>query len=107
MECLWRNWREAKIDEMLAGSLMGIVARQGSNELPLVRPTPSRPVRSQKVFEGGNGPRLQGLYKPVMKKPRMDNVETINDKYAARKGFQTSEDLLDFRKLKRTAEDMK
>jgi tRNA pseudouridine38/39 synthase len=50
---------------------------------------------------------LQGLYKPVMKKPRMDNVETINDKYAARKGFQTSEDLLDFRKLKRTAEDMK
>lgn len=107
MEGLWRNWREAKIDEMLAASLMGIVANQGSKELPLTRPTRSKPSRSQKVFEGGDMARLQGVYKPVMKKPRMEDVKTINEKYAVRKGFQKSEDLLDFRRQKRSEDDTK
>jgi tRNA pseudouridine38/39 synthase len=105
MEDLWKNWREAKIDEMLAGSLLGVVANQGGQELPLER-TNSRikPIRSQKIFEGGDAARLQGLYKPVMMKSRMDSVETINERYAIRKGFEKPEDLQAFRRLKLSAE---
>ena len=104
MEGLWRNWHEAKMDEMLAGSLMSIVANQGDKEPPLERPTRSKPIRSQKVFEGGHGARLQGPYKPVMTKPRLDSVETINERYAVRKGFEKSGDLQDFRRLKFSTE---
>ena len=100
MEILWRNWHEVKIDEMLAGSLMSIVANQRDTEAPLEFPTRSKPIRSQKVFEGGDGARLQGPYKPVMTKPRLDSVETINERYAIQKGFKKSEDLQEFRRLK-------
>lgn len=105
MECLWKNWRETKMDEMLAGSLMGVVARQGDKELPLERgASRSKPIRSQKVFEGNDTSRLQGLYKPVMQKHRMDSAEVINEKYAHRKGFEDSEEMKakGYRRLKLT-----
>jgi tRNA pseudouridine38/39 synthase len=49
--------------------------------------------KSQKVFDGGDVPRLQGTYIPVMKKLLMDAVDVINEKYAVRKGFENAEDL--------------
>ena len=105
MEDLWKNWREAKIDEMLAGSLLGVVANQGDKEIPLERTNVRiKPIRSQKIFEGGDTARLQGLYKPVMEKPRMDSVETINARYASRKGFEKPEDLQGYRRLKLSTE---
>jgi tRNA pseudouridine38/39 synthase len=104
MDGLWKNWREAKIDEMLAGSLMSIVANQGDRELSVEGPNSNKQIKSQKIFEGADVPRSQGQYKPVMKKPRMEDVETINKKYAVRKGFETPEDLRGYRKLKLSAE---
>ncbi|RDW64915.1 pseudouridine synthase-1 [Coleophoma cylindrospora] len=94
MDNLWEVWKERKIDEMLAGSLMGVVAKQGL-PIPLLSSnvTERRGVRSQKVFDGGNVPRLQGRYTPVMKKPRLETVEAINEKYAIKKGFESAEDL--------------
>lgn len=88
---LWEVWRERKIDEILAGSLLDVVQRQGAEikDLSLSK----RPNRSQKVFHGGDTPRLQGTYQPVMEKPPMESVVAINDRYAMRKGFESAEHL--------------
>jgi tRNA pseudouridine38/39 synthase len=93
MDDLWKVWRERKIDEMLAGSLVDAVSRQGNRVEELEAGNGKKGSRSQKVFDGGDIPRLQGTYIPVMKKPMMDAVDVINEKYAVRKGFESAEDL--------------
>jgi len=92
---VWRVWRGRKMDEVLAGSLLDVVTSQGrkrveesgDEEAPHGRVGESR---SQKVFQGGDGPRLAGRYIPVMEKPRMESVEAINARFAKRKGFEMS-----------------
>ena len=103
MDDLWKVWRERKIDEMLAGALMGVVSYQGTEVMELECTLGSKAGKSQKVFDGGNGPRLQGIYVPVMKKPLIDSVDVINQKYAIRKGFESAEDMKaqGFRRLNR------
>ncbi|PMD61871.1 pseudouridine synthase [Hyaloscypha bicolor E] len=93
MDDLWKVWRERKIDEMLAASLVDTVSRQGNRVEELEAGNGKKGSKSQKVFDGGNVPRLQGTYIPVMKKPVMDAVDVINEKYAVRKGFESAEDL--------------
>jgi tRNA pseudouridine38/39 synthase len=90
MEDLWKVWRERKVDEVLAGALIDVVSKQGGKAAEL---SPGKLNRSQKVFDGGNVPRLQGTYTPVMKKPLMDPVDVQNEKYAVRKGFENAADL--------------
>jgi tRNA pseudouridine38/39 synthase len=108
MENLWQVWRERKIDEMLAGTLINVVAKQGgaASELSLGRE--KKASRSQRVFDGGDVPRLQGTYIPVMRKPKMDSVDVINEKYAIRKGFESGEDMKTqgFRRLNKPAESV-
>lgn len=97
---LWRVWRERKVDEMLIGSLIDVVTKQGTKTEKLTVGN-ERGARSQRVFDGGNGPRLQGTYIPVMQKPKMESVDVINEKYAVRKGFESAEEMkeLGFRRL--------
>ena len=90
MEDLWKIWRERKIDELLAGTLISVVTQQGGK---VAESSPGKPLRSQKVFDGGDAPRLQGTYTPVMKKKMMESVDVINEKYAIRKGFENAADL--------------
>jgi tRNA pseudouridine38/39 synthase len=92
MDSLWSTWRERKIDEMLAGTLMGLVAGQGEKPSDL-SPGEGKVKKSQKVFDGGDRPRLQGVYGPVMKKPLLETVDVINEKYALRKGFESAADM--------------
>jgi tRNA pseudouridine38/39 synthase len=92
MEDIWRLWRERKIDEVLSGTLIDVVTSRGKDAWSLTS-TPKRGAKSQRVFDGGNAPRLKGTYLPVMKMPVMETTETINEKYAIRKGFDGSEDL--------------
>jgi tRNA pseudouridine38/39 synthase len=100
---LWKVWRERKIDEMLAGTLIDVVSKQGKPVQELTAGRASKATKSQKVFDGGDTPRLQGTYTQVMKKQFMETVEIINEKYAMRKGFENSEDLKKqgFRRLNR------
>ena len=102
---LWKVWRERKIDEMIAGTLIDVVANQGSKVSELDAGNGKKGTKSQKVFDGGDTPRLQGTYVPVMKKPLMESVEVINEKYAVRKGFENAEDmkLQGFRRLNNKA----
>ncbi|KAI9756006.1 MAG: hypothetical protein M4579_004051 [Chaenotheca gracillima] len=89
---LWRAWRKRKIDEVLAGSLLDLAAEQG--EKLSASAAGSYIVRehsgkvSQRVFAGGDGPRLAGKYVPVLKKPKMETPETVNKRYAQRKNFE-------------------
>ncbi|KAK4991581.1 pseudouridine synthase deg1 [Elasticomyces elasticus] len=82
---LWEVWRRRKMDEILAGGLLDVVARQGRKTFSEPRSTTK--TRSARVFDGGDAPRSVGPYVPVLKKQRMESVEVINARYAQRKGL--------------------
>lgn len=110
MDNVWCLWRERKIDEMLAGNLLGILSKQGDAPAALSLSDSGKKARmSQKVFDGGDVPRLQGAYVPVMKKPLLESPDVINEKYALRKGFESAEDMKiqGFRRLNKTAEEIR
>jgi tRNA pseudouridine38/39 synthase len=94
-------WRERKMDEVLASSLIDVVAFQGADigDLTVIH---KKGAKSQRVFDGGDVPRPQGTYIPVLKKLQLESPSEINKKYALRKGFENSEELkaAGFRKLK-------
>ena len=83
MEDLWRSWRSAKMDEVLASHLLDLVVSQGvASEMSASRADPDRSTR---VFQGEDSANPVGRYVPVMQKERMEPVEVINAKYLARK----------------------
>ncbi|GAB7349402.1 hypothetical protein MBLNU459_g8519t3 [Dothideomycetes sp. NU459] len=86
MDDLWAVWRKRKIDEVLAGSLLDVVASQGRQSTDDMDMPPSH-ERSVRVYDGGNSARPVGKYVPVMQKARMESVDVINARYAERKGL--------------------
>ena len=81
---LWRVWRQRKIDEVLAGTLLNTAIGQGRRGGGIG----ARNCReSQKVFHGGDTYKPVGKYVPVLEKPRMESVEVINERYARKKGL--------------------
>jgi tRNA pseudouridine38/39 synthase len=89
MPDLWRQWRKVKIDEVLAAQLLDLVALQGKSDggehEPI--PKPEKPEKeNQRVFEGHDNAVPRGKYVPIMQKSRMDPVEVINARWAAKKG---------------------
>ncbi|KAI9846668.1 MAG: hypothetical protein M1837_003723 [Sclerophora amabilis] len=93
---VWSIWRSKKIDEVLAGSLLDLIAGQGrrdhaSDASDISHMGSSRKL-SQKVFRGGDMAKTSGKYVPVLQKPRTETVEIINQKYADRKMFETNEE---------------
>ncbi|RMZ87734.1 hypothetical protein DV736_g5045, partial [Chaetothyriales sp. CBS 134916] len=97
VDVVWKQWRAAKMDEVLTSSLLGLVLSQGDGTAFLRGGfrDPATASRSQKIFDGGNGARIQGRYVRVMDKPKMATLEEQNDKYArtrkARRGSAASE----------------
>ncbi|CAK7223827.1 pseudouridine synthase deg1 [Sporothrix curviconia] len=100
MDGLWRGWHSAKMDEILANRLLDQVLTSQSQALasralasgtlarPLVPPTP--PAKKSHIYEGGDGPRLGGVYIPLLKRSRLASPEEQNDKFARSKGFASS-----------------
>ncbi|KIW02205.1 tRNA pseudouridine(38-40) synthase [Verruconis gallopava] len=90
MTDLWKGWRKAKMDEVLAAQLLDMVSTQGRNDGVDSRgpvPAPDRSGKeNQRVFEGHDSALPRGKYVPVMQRPLMEPVEVINAKWAARKG---------------------
>lgn len=93
MDSLWRTWRHRKIDEMLIGTLMGVVAQQGKPVEELSLGKLVKGSRSQKVFDGGDKARSQGEFKPFVEREKIESVDVINHKYATRKGFENAADM--------------
>lgn len=86
MDSLWTVWRQRKIDEVLAGSMVDLVASQGRQTTLPERPG-AEDRRSQRIFDGGNDPRPVGKYVPVMQKERMEHFEDLNARYRQKKGL--------------------
>ena len=86
LDDLWAVWRQRKIDEVLAGSLLDVVAAQGK---PPPKEDGSLPSseRSARVFDGSSNARAVGTYTPVLQKLRMEPVDVVNARYAERKGL--------------------
>ena len=93
MDSLWRTWRHRKIDEMLIGTLMNVVAHQGPPISSLTLGKLVKGSRSQKVFDGGDKARSQGEFKPFSEREKIESVDVINHKYATRKGFENAADM--------------
>ncbi|KAF2817302.1 pseudouridylate synthase-like protein 3 [Mytilinidion resinicola] len=94
MDDIWEVWHKRKIDEVLAGQLLEIVALQGNPTLGIQQGLEDAGVGikahrtpSARVFDGGDVPRLKGSYLPVLELEKMDAVEVINAKYAKKKGW--------------------
>ncbi|TVY67394.1 tRNA pseudouridine(38/39) synthase [Lachnellula suecica] len=102
MDNLWKVWREKKVDEMLAASLLDEVHYfNGAQNVQDLSAGKSKLGRSQKVFDGGDTPKLQGTYIPVMKKQTMEDVPTINQKFALKKGYESAQAMKDMAYRKR------
>ncbi|KAK5675684.1 pseudouridine synthase deg1 [Elasticomyces elasticus] len=95
MDSLWSLWRQRKMDEVLAGSLMEMVALMGGNQpagsLHNGEPTDSvdqvNPERSDRVFDGSERPRTVGRYVPLSQRKMVDAPELVNARYASRRGL--------------------
>ena len=84
-DSLWNQWRKAKVDEVLAGSLLDLALTQGDGS-GLQRGgfrDPATSTRSQKIFDGGDGARVAGRYVPVMQKAKMQTLKEQNENYRA------------------------
>lgn len=83
MEDLWRGWRAAKMDEVLAGNLLHLVSSQGAP--PVESASRAEAERSTRVVQGDDAAKPVGRYVPVMQKELMDSVDVINAKYLVKK----------------------
>lgn len=84
MEDLWQNWRSSKMDEILASQLMDNVAlREGIN---VDETAVAERDRMQRIFSGDKGAPAKGQYVPVMQRERLESVESVNARWAERKG---------------------
>ncbi|KAI6872388.1 pseudouridine synthase [Hortaea werneckii] len=100
MDELWAQWRQRKIDEVLAGHLMDVVSGLGSRPQPqsgddangqngddVLNVHKDLLERSDRVFDGSDRPRTVGTYIPVLQRERMETPDVVNARYAARKGL--------------------
>ncbi|KAL4794655.1 pseudouridine synthase [Aspergillus venezuelensis] len=93
VEDLWAVWRQRKMDEILAGSLLDLVLQQGDQsdiqDNDIRNFEKERQAKVDKVFRGGEGALANGKYIPLMQKRKMDTVEVQNARYIAAKQRKT------------------
>ncbi|GES61859.1 pseudouridylate synthase 3 [Aspergillus terreus] len=88
---LWSVWRQRKIDEILAGSLLDLAISQGDQNIGKSEFSASEiKNRGQKVFYGANEARTGGPYIPIMEKRKLDPVEVQNARWLASKQRRTA-----------------
>lgn len=84
MEELWSVWRRRKMDEILMGSLLDVVADRGQRSLVGgQRPPYLTGVKkiSPQIFAGGNTAKATGTYIPIFERRTLETVEEINRRY--------------------------
>ncbi|EME46630.1 hypothetical protein DOTSEDRAFT_22677 [Dothistroma septosporum NZE10] len=87
MEELWALWRNRKMDEVLAWSLMDLVAHQGQKPCLDIERDSSGVDRTARMFDGGDKPRAIGEYVPLAQRECMETPGVVNARYALRKGL--------------------
>ncbi|CZT21076.1 related to pseudouridine synthase 3 [Ramularia collo-cygni] len=90
MEELWALWRQRKMDEVLASSLMSVVSTQGGKLEPTHVEARLDSERSARLFDGSEFPRTIGKYVKVANRERLETPDVVNARYALRKGLDSN-----------------
>lgn len=91
---IWKVWRQKKIDEILAGTLLNVIVGQGDQDSNVDQPLKQKtkamanPLSSGKVFLGGSSSHMVGKHTPVLKMQRAERVEVLNARYAKKNGLE-------------------
>ncbi|KAM5473435.1 pseudouridine synthase deg1 [Microsporum audouinii] len=107
VEDLWSLWRNRKIDELLAGTLLESVANRG--QLTALSKGDDHPsnlgqaARSPRVFSGGDNGKPVGKYVPLLERTRLDPVEDMNARYLSKKGHKYWNRVLEYQEEQRKA----
>ncbi|KAF6842923.1 tRNA pseudouridine synthase A [Colletotrichum musicola] len=99
VEGLWANYREKKMDELLANRLLDLVSRQ-------VRGTEGN-AKGTRVFQGGPQGKPSGEYVPIARKQLTPTPVEINNRWAQRKGFKNSEEMRESKNWRKAIKDAK
>ncbi|KAI1637308.1 pseudouridine synthase [Biscogniauxia mediterranea] len=102
---MWGCWRERKMDELLAGQLLGVMAAQADIGLRRDRRAPRHAPPAKRVFEGADRERPSGNYKPVLQKVRLPSPQEVYDKEAKKKGFASAAEMKEAWAAQRRARD--
>jgi tRNA pseudouridine38/39 synthase len=87
---MWEQWRERKMDELLAGQLLGVVTSQADLRLRRNPRAPRYAPVTQKMFEGGNRERGGHKYVPLLQKARIASPQEAYDKEAKKRGYENA-----------------
>ncbi|KAF2737447.1 pseudouridine synthase [Polyplosphaeria fusca] len=92
MDDLWEVWRGRKMEETLGALLMDEVAKLGTGGLGDGGGVEAGGSMKggPRVFDGGDMGRAKGNYIPVLQRERGEAPEVINERYARKKGLDTS-----------------
>lgn len=91
-EVLWELWRKRKMDEILARSLLDLVAAQTAGGRERADSSFGNPLQvsdmppSTRQFAGSDSPRMVGKYVPFAKRGRMEPPDVVNARWLLRKG---------------------
>ncbi|KAI1438956.1 pseudouridine synthase [Xylaria sp. CBS 124048] len=101
----WAQWRERKMDELLAAQFLGIVATQADLSRRLDPRAPLfAPATSRRVFEGGDRGRGAGTYVPLLKMTRVTAPADVYDKDARKRGYESAAHMREVLEQQRAAE---
>ncbi|ETS79120.1 hypothetical protein PFICI_08973 [Pestalotiopsis fici W106-1] len=87
---VWEFWRERKMDEILSGQLLNVVAGLADIDKRKDPRAPPHVALSQRMFEGGNRERLVGKYQPMLNKSKLPLPEDTYEKEAKRRGYKSA-----------------
>ncbi|KAJ2905150.1 tRNA pseudouridine(38/39) synthase [Zalerion maritima] len=97
---LWSVWRERKMDEILANRLLDMYSKQGdagrkatARDAPDAQWARKQLARTYRLYEGGNNARIDGRFVPVARKQLQPSFSEVNDAFARKKGFKSSEEM--------------
>ncbi|EFQ98287.1 tRNA pseudouridine synthase 3 [Nannizzia gypsea CBS 118893] len=107
VEDLWTLWRNRKIDELLAGTLLESMANRG--QLTAASKGDGHPsnqgqtVQNPRVFSGGDNGKPVGKYVPLLNRTKLDLVEDMNARYLSKKGHKYWNKVLEYQEEQRKA----
>lgn len=101
LDAMWKVWRGHKVDELLSGQLLQLMAEQAMQSAKALPPpeeegkkkSNKKSANSVRLFEGGNTGRLGGRHVPMERRERLETPDVLNDRYAKRKGFKDAEEM--------------
>lgn len=84
MDTVWMGWHRTRIEEVLRGELVGAVEnvkRRAIESMGVDKEKADVVRKGHVLVEGGSRVVYRGKYIPVLERPRLDDIEVLNEKY--------------------------